>query len=676
VITDLSRPLVSGLALGLALLVPQTPQPAAPAGAPDFTIYFLGHAIGAETDTVTAVTDGHRLDAAFQFVDRGTTVTLSATLDSGADGAPRHLVVKGRNYRLFSSDSDVTVSQGRAHVRDHATERDVAFNAQPFFPIDNYGPIGIQQALLDYWRTHGSPSTILGAPSGPIHIVRRGDVTDRVPGRNDAPLRWSRVSIDGPVWGRETAWIAPSGRLDALTTWAGALPMQAVRPDLGWRLDKFMAEAVTDRIDDLEAVTKAHPPVRAGAFALVGATVIDGSGAAPIADATVLVRNNRIAAVGPRASTPVPAGVPSVDARGRFVIPGLWDSHAHASQTDWAPVYLASGVTTIRDMGGEEGFLIAMRDAVDARRALGPRYVLAGLVDGPGPHAFGAVTAGTPEEGAAVTRRYHGEGFVQMKIYSDVNADVVRAITAEAHKLGMTVTGHVPTDIGSAQAAVDAGFDGIAHMQLRGVSGSDASKAQIAFFKAHGTVMDPTESWNELSGRPAATPLESILPGVSRLPMPLARMFASMSAGNGDSAAAHQRIVESVKLLKDAVDGGLLVLAGTDKGVPGFSLQREIELYVEGGMTPLEAIQTATIMPARSLKMDADVGTIAVGKRADFVVLAGDPIADIHNIRKAVQVAANGSLYDCNTLWAIAGYGVPAPQTTGGPDSRLGRNLR
>src|SRR5262249_50904579 len=162
-------------------------------------------------------------------------------------------------------------------------------------------------------------------------------------------------------------------------------------------------------------------------------------------------------------------------------------------------------------------------------------------------------------------------------------------------------------DIRTSQAAVEAGFDGIAHMQLRGTSGSDASKAQIAFFKSHGTVMDPTQSWNELSGRPAATPLEAMLPGVSRLPRPLARMFASMSAGNGDPQAAHARVIDSVKLLKDAVDAGLLVVAGTDKGVPGFSLQRELELYVEGGMTPLQALQTATIMPARAMKLEKEL---------------------------------------------------------------------
>jgi imidazolonepropionase-like amidohydrolase len=276
-------------------------------------------------------------------------------------------------------------------------------------------------------------------------------------------------------------------------------------------------------------------------------------------------------------------------------------------------------------------------------------------VDGPGPRAFGAVTAATPDEGRAVVRKYHDEGFEQIKIYSLVTPDVVSAITAEAHTLGMTVTGHVPTGM-TRQSVVEAGFDSIAHMQLGGESGSDASRQQIAFFKAHNTVMDPTQSWNELSGHPASIALGDLLPGVERLPAPLTRMFASMSWGAGDADVYRARLRASVALLKDAVDAGVLVVAGTDKGVPGFSLQREIELYVEGGMTPLQAIQTATIMPARAMRLDGDLGTLEVGKRADLVVLDGNPLDNISAIRATRWVAANGRLYDCDALWKAAGF--------------------
>src|SRR5437588_2101917 len=117
---------------------------------------------------------------------------------------------------------------------------------------------------------------------------------------------------------------------------------------------------------------------------------------------------------------------------------------AHGMQVEWAPVYLAAGVTTVRDMGNEIDFVVPLRDALASRRSIGPTLLLAGLVDGPGPDAFGALTAATPEEGRAVVRRYHELGFQQMKLYSLLSPAVVGAITSEAHRLGMTVTGHLP----------------------------------------------------------------------------------------------------------------------------------------------------------------------------------------------------------------------------------------
>jgi imidazolonepropionase-like amidohydrolase len=611
---------------------------------PTFRLFFLGHEIGREMDVRSG--DGRHLDATFHFDDRGTAIDLTASLDLSDTGAPTHFVAKGRNYRLFATDSEVTVAGTRAHVRDLKTERDIDVGTKPFFPVDNYAPIGIQGALIRYWLKNGRPAEIAAAPSGPVRIVSRGVVprgSQAIPG---AGADLERLAIDGVVWGTQTAWVdRSSGDLMALTTWAGALPFQAVRDGLQQSLPALMAQAVTDRIDDLTRITTSTPVMQRDAFALVGARVISGTSAAAIENATVVVRDGRIAAIGPADSTTVPQGIPKVDARGKTVMAGLWDMHAHASQIDWAPVYLMSGVTTIRDLGGEEGFLVAMRDAIKSGKALGPRYLLAGLVDGPGPRSFGAVTAATPAEGRAVVRRYHDEGFEQIKIYSLVTPDVVSAIVAEAHTLGMTVTGHVPNGM-TAQSVVEAGFDSIAHMQLRGDSGSDASKQQIEFFKLHNTVMDPTQSWNELSGHPASIALAQMLPGVERLPVPLARMFASMSLGAGDADAYRARLRSSLALLKDAVDAGLLVVAGTDKGVPGFSLQREIELYVDGGMTPLRAIQTATIMPARAMKLDKELGTIEVGKRADLVVLDANPLEHISAIRSVRWVVSNGRLYD------------------------------
>src|SRR5205807_6095116 len=148
--------------------------------------------------------------------------------------------------------------------------------------------------------------------------------------------------------------------------------------------------------------------------------------------------------------------------------------------------------TTVRDMGNEFEFITALRDAIASGRALGPRLLLAGLVDGGGPNAFGIVNAGTPEEARAVVGKYHSARFQQIKIYSLVKPPIVEAICAEAHRLGMTVTGHLPTGM-SIEEAVTAGMDGIAHLSVRGEPGSEELKQRIAFLHDRGTVIDPTQ---------------------------------------------------------------------------------------------------------------------------------------------------------------------------------------
>src|SRR5262249_4512507 len=201
-----------------------------------------------------------------------------------------------------------------------------------------------------------------------------------------------------------------------------------------------------DGMAELETIRRAIPRlkpsrsvevVERSPFALVGATIVDGTGKPPIADGVVIVRDGRIAEVGARSAVAVPAGVSTVDVAGRTIVPGLWDMHTHVTQVEWAPVYLASGVTTVRDMGNELEFVTALRDAIASGRTLGPRMLLAGLVDGGGPNAFGVYDATNADEARAIVRKYHDAGFQQIKIYSLVLPPVVEVLCAEAHRLGM-----------------------------------------------------------------------------------------------------------------------------------------------------------------------------------------------------------------------------------------------
>ena len=642
----------------LALAIVTSPA-AAPgdAGVTDrFVLSFLGHVIGEERVTVTNIGPGRKIASAFVFEDRGTKVELNASLELDAEGLPIRFTSKGKTYRLFSTDVDVVRVGDRVQVRDGKTTAIIDLKGRPFFPVDNYAPIALQEQLIQFWLSHGRPKEIVAPPAGVVRISTRGPVVSDPPAGGKPIPALDHYAVDGVVWGTESVFVErESKRLVGITTWAGNLPFEAIAPQGGWQVLGFIHTATRARLNELAAQSKALAPLRAGAFALVGARIVQGTEAPAIDNGVIVIKDGRIVDVGPRSILKVPAGMAVVDVKGKTIIAGLWDTHAHSSQTDWAFPYLAGGVTTVRDMGGENEFLVPYRDAINAGKVLAPRLLLAGLVDGPGAGAFGHLWAATPGEGRAVVRKLKADGFEEVKIYQLLTADVVKAMADEAHKLGMTVTGHTPR---GAREAVENGFDEIAHGTLQGPAGSAASNELIEFYKAHHTTLDPTPSWGELSGRPASISVESFIPGVVRLPRTLARQFASMPGGNGDPAQYEARQLSTLGMLNEARKAGIPVVAGTDKGIPGFSLQRDIELYVKGGMTPLQAIQAATIVPARVMKLDKDTGTIEAGKRADLVVLDADPLANITNIRTASRVVVNGKLYGSAALWRAAGYAI------------------
>jgi imidazolonepropionase-like amidohydrolase len=643
--------MATGLSLAAIVISAQAPAPL-----PRFSLAFLGHVIGEEKVTVEpTATGGRRITSDFAFTDRGTRIPLMATLELDAKGEPVHLASKGKTYRLFATDIDVTREGDSARVRDGNNEETIELKGRPFFPVDNYAPIAVQEQLIQFWMSHGRPAEIVAPPAGIVRI--RSVVTYS----SDPPLgavredyTFERLAIEGVVWGTESAIVGvKTGHLLALTTWAGNLPFEAVASGSEASVLYFVRRAAEDRIDELATLSKATAPVAAGNYALTGARVVQGTDDAAIEDGVIVIRNGRIAAVGPASMTKVPSGVRVFDAKGKTIIPGLWDMHAHSSQTDWAFPYLAEGVTTIRDMGGENEFLVPFRNAINAGTVLAPRMLLAGIADAPGPRAFGHVWVATPEEGRAYVRQLKADRFEEVKIYTGITADVVKAMSDEAHKLGMTVTGHTPR---GAREAVENGYDELAHGSLPGPAGSAATNDLVGFFLAHHTVLDPTSSWGELSGRPASIQIETFIPGALRLPRTLARQFASLPGGNGDPAQYETRQKTSLGMLNEARKAGIPVVPGTDKGIPGFSLLRDIELFVKGGMTPLQAIQAASIVSARVMKLDKDTGTIEAGKRADMVVLDGNPLDDIKNIRTASRVMVNGKLYDSAALWTAAGY--------------------
>jgi imidazolonepropionase-like amidohydrolase len=524
-------------------------------------------------------------------------------------------------------------------------------------------------AMMRYWKTHGMPTllpVIRTEPGAdPIRIESVGHDSINVNGRT-IPLE--RYTVGNLMFGREILWMTTAGDLAGAMTFAGGLPMEAVRTEYESALPELFRKGVEQEMRDIAAIGRSVPAQRSGSFAIAGARLVDSTGAVPVEDSVVIVRDGRIAAAGARATTPIPRGMATVDAKGKTMLPGLWEMHTHYSGVEFGPASLAAGITTARDCGGEFDYLVAQRDAIAKNNAIGPRLLLAGLVDAGGMKAFGHVTADTPDEGRAVVNRYHAARFQQIKLYTFLQPDVITAITTEAHRLGMTVTGHVP-QVFNAFEGIAAGMDQINHLnyiatimrapgaprdQAPDIDSPTARKA-IAFLKEHHTVVDPTASWSEMGGHSKEVNVETFEPGIAKAPFILDVKFRGMG-GNTTAAQMQQRTATNLAIIGALHKAGVTIVPGSDTGLVGYGLIRELELYVEAGMSAMDAIQTATIVSARAMNLDKDSGTIEAGKRADLILIDGNPLANFSDIRKVSQVIANGRLYDTGKLRESVGF--------------------
>jgi hypothetical protein len=299
--------------------------------------------------------------------------------------------------------------------------------------------------------------------------------------------------------------------------------------------------------------------------------------------------------------------------------------HAHVTQVEWGPLYLAAGVTTARDCANEFEFITSVRDAIDSGKGLGPRLILAGFIDGEGPNTVGVDTATTAEQASALIQRYADARFSQIKIYDLIDHKLVPHIARETHRRGLTLTGHLPTGM-ALEDAIEAGMDQINHIyhvafgmrtgppvtlpekhtindfhrrSLDVDLDSDQARKIVSLLKERGVVVDPTLALMELLHHRTDRPTATFEPGVAKLAPELALQVAAWGVPPEDGKVADAIVRKYRSVLAALIKAGVIIVAGTDQSIPGHSLHRELELYVEAGMTPMEAIRSATAVPAR-----------------------------------------------------------------------------
>ena len=632
-----------------------------------YTIHLLLHPIGTEEYAIRQIggTGPGRLvmTTSSRLSDRGMKRSTTASLAMNARFDPTALQQTSHSSAGdVESQTDVTGSAVR--VREMGLDRSFQKPAVAFVGFAAM-PASLQMMMMRYWEMHHRPARlpILRASERalPLEIKLVGHEAFTAGGRI---VRLNRYTVANLIFGREVLWMNTSGRLAAVMTFAGGLPQEQILDEYASATAQLVHSGVRQEMLDLAELDRQVPPEMQGTYAIVGARLIDGTGKAPLDNATVVVRDGRIAAAG---MEPAPSGMPVVHAEGKSLLPGLWEMHTHYSGVEFGPALLAAGVTTARDCGGELELLTSVRRKIDKEHALGPKLLLAGLVDSGGPLAFGNVDVNSAAEGVAAVDTYADAGFEQIKVYTQIQPDVLRAISAEAHRRGLSVTGHVPAAMDAFEGIAD-GMDQINHLQFvvhamraKGEDGpvdlnSERARKLIALLHARQIVVDPTDGWGEMASHPKNLAIASFEPGLESAPFTLQTKYQSLGSPATDAAKFRERMETNRKVIYALYAAGVPIVAGSDTGLLGYGLDRELELYVQAGMTPLAALQTATLVPARVMKLDRDSGSIEVGKRADLVLVDGDPSQNISDIRRVVSVVKDGRLYSSAKLAQSIGF--------------------
>jgi hypothetical protein len=655
--------------------VPPAVASAPPAPAPQSTtlrraVLFSRQPFGSSLETTAP--DG-TVTIAYDVHQNGRGPHCDATVRRAADGTITSFEAHGHHELGTPVDETFAVGGGRARWTStgESGERELA---APAFYVPASDCPHVVGMLAEALLRSGRPLALL--PSGEARLEKEGETTVRAGTQSRHLTSYALTGLDlAPVH----AWMDDDGR------WFGEVtPEEALVPE-GWEsvVDPLLAEQrkFETRHDGALRDRFAHVPPPAG-LALTHARVLDVERGRWLADQTVLVVGDTIRSVGPSRAAKVPAGAEVVDLAGKAVLPGLWDMHAHLEPGDGV-LDIASGVTTVRDVGNHPDTLDDFKARFDAGAAVGPRVLRAGIVEGRGENASASdVTATTEEEARAAVELYAKRGYEQMKIYNSIKPELVPVLAREAHARGMTVTGHVPWRM-LAHEAVDAGYDGIEHVNMlflnffadhttdtrttkrfslmcdHAAELDLASRPVLDFLaqlRKHHTVIDPTLVAFEpmFVSRPG-----QVTPGmeelVARLPVLTQRHFreGGLPVEGKEQLYAHswEKVLGMVRALHDA---GVPLVVGTDE-VQGLTLHHELGLYVRAGLRPADVLRHDTLEAARAMKLDGKTGSIAPGKIADLYVVEGDPLANIADVRRGVETVRAGVVFPSKGLYEAAG---------------------
>jgi len=518
------------------------------------------------------------------------------------------------------------------------------------------------EVTLAQFLMHRSDHTtkLPGATSPTMHLEIVKETTVQTShGKERARLvSVTRGTSDTP----EMVWL--DGNDDLLATEVGWFI--TVKPGAEAALPALRKIETEFRDAKAEAMNRRLVKQTSGTIAIVHGDVFDTERGVVRARSTIIVRGERIIAVGPDDSVNVPAGATVIDATGKTVLPGLWEMHNHMqlfSETLGGPMQLSYGITTARDLASDVDVATSQRDRADRGLIAAPHTILAGFMEGPGKWAGPTATiVRTEDEARRWVAAYDSMGYKQIKVYNLVHPDLIPTIVAEAHKRGMRVSGHIPRGL-SVPAAIDLGFDEVNHAAFL-FSTFYQDSLYMPTMRAYSLVATTVAPNIDVDG----APMTALIADLKRHNTVIDGTFsvwvigAGTSIAQGVGAGLPSNVQKSdsnyVRLLRRLYDAGVTLVAGTD-AFGSSSYNAELELYEKAGIPAPTVLQIATIGSARVMKEDRDYGSLSVGKVADIIIVGGKPAEHLSDLRKVEQVIRAGRWYDVHDLKVATGLVPP-----------------
>jgi hypothetical protein len=611
----------------------------------------------------------------YEFNDRGRGPKQNVVLKTDANGLPVYRELTGVDYFKAPVKETFEIKDGVARWKNNIEQGEKKLSTPALYSAINSTPVELEWALNAMLKNPDHKIDMLPSGFAQAKHIKNHELT--IGGFKE---EFALYEFTGAGGAPGHCWFTPKNKFfAAVSGWSSVIAKgyEAYADELYKAQKKAEQEYFAYQANTF--TQKYSVPV---VFSNV--TVFDAVKGKYLAGQTVITENGKITTVGKSKSVKIPANAKVIDGAGKVLMPGLWDNHAHYDPTQGL-YHLAGGVTNIKDMAN--GFdLPDTKKKVDNNELLGPEIsIMSGFIDFAGPFAgpTGKIVK-TLDEGIDAVNFYADRGYQQVKLYSSIPVDWVKPLAAQAHKRGLKVVGHIPSFM-TATRAVNDGYDQIIHMNMVMLNfmgdtvdtrsmgrfikvaaraknidlNSKATKDFLALLKSKKIVVDPTLAIFEgMFTNDEGKLAHGYEITEKQLPVEFRRGLytGGLPTRKGHEADYNQSFEAMLKMLKLLYDNKITFVPGTDD-FPGFALHRELELYSKAGIHNAKVLQSATIVSAQVAGKENEFGSVQAGKNANLILVAGDPLKNISDIRKVELVMKNGNLYDPKSMYESYGFG-------------------